>query len=648
MPAHHTPNSSKGNKDLSSLMEPVARRLLEEPNKAFSSNTELRYGNKGSLAIDLTKGTFFDHENNEGGGVLDLIRRVVQGTDPIKWLIAEGFIDEEPRRKNKEYVYKDETGKPYVRKTRNLGDGPPFWWHQSVNGKWIPKRDQNTAKILYRLPEVIAAIKKGITIFVVEGEKDVDNVAALGLCATCSPDGAAGEGARNPKWYDLCTEQLRGADIVVLNDNDKPGRAHATVTCNELNGKAKRVRWLDINALWPSCPDKGDISDWLEQGGTKQEFLDALDVVPDWKPEYNGSAIHSPLSKIVLTNKEFLATFTTPEYLIDGLLQRRYLYSLTGATGHGKTCVVLRIAAHVLMGMRLNNMDVEKGKVLYFAGENPDDVLARWIKTCDEMNIPDDIEMHWIRGTPPMTVAEIKSKIVNEAKDHGPFSLIIVDTSAAYFKGDDENSNKDLGDHARMLRGLVDLHGGPTILVTCHPVKHADHTNLLPRGGGAFLAEVDGNLVAILNNTLIEIDTQGKFRGPEFAPFAFKLQPGKCERLRDTKGRMIWTITAVPVTEQERVDIEDSMEAKQEELIILMKDKPGLSFMEYARALGWQSSNGEPNKRLVQRIMDRMVRDHMVEKVRGKYELKKKGETWMNKGRNGTMKHEPPQGDMSF
>lgn len=53
----------------------VARELLGEPNKHLSTTSELRFGNKGSVSIDLEKGTWFDHGENTGGGVLALIER---------------------------------------------------------------------------------------------------------------------------------------------------------------------------------------------------------------------------------------------------------------------------------------------------------------------------------------------------------------------------------------------------------------------------------------------------------------------------------------------------------------------------------------------------------------------------------------------
>ena len=75
--------------DFNALMEPVALRLLGEPGQRHRH--EWRYGNHGSLAIDIKKGTWFDHEANCGGGVFDLIRR--QGHDqPAAWLRSEGLL----------------------------------------------------------------------------------------------------------------------------------------------------------------------------------------------------------------------------------------------------------------------------------------------------------------------------------------------------------------------------------------------------------------------------------------------------------------------------------------------------------------------------------------------------------------------------
>ena len=85
-------------------------------------------------------------------------------------------------------------------------------------------------------------------------------------------------------------------------------------------------------------------------------------------------------------------------------------------------------------------------------------------------------------------------------------------------------------------RTLANLPGEPCVLVMCHPIKNATQDNLLPRGGGAFLAEVDGNLTCWKTGSLINLYWQGKFRGPDFAPVSFQLEGVTSSHLRDSKG----------------------------------------------------------------------------------------------------------------
>ena len=144
------------------------------------------------------------------------------------------------------------------------------------------------------------------------------------------------------------------------------------------------------------------------------------------------------------------------------------------------------------------------------------------------------------------------SKVRQEADELGGFDLIIVDTSAAYFPGDDENNNVQLGAHARRLRLLTTMPGNPCVVVACHPVKNAGNDNLLPRGGGAFIAEVDGNLVCLKRDSIVDLSWQGKFRGPDFDPVGFELRTVTADKLKDSKGRSIATVMAMPLSEQTR------------------------------------------------------------------------------------------------
>jgi hypothetical protein len=335
-------------------------------------------------------------------------------------------------------------------------------------------------------------------------------------------------------------------------------------------------------------------------------------------------------SKLMQSSAEFVANYVPPDYLIDGLLQRRYVYSFTGPTGSGKTAIALRIAAHVALGLPIGEREVVQGRVLIFAGENPDDVRSRWIKLCEELGKdPDALDVVFMPFTPNLSADKIRKQIDAEANERGPFSLLIVDTSAAYYSGDDENDNVALGNHARMLRTFINLPGGPTILVTCHPVKTPNMDNLLPRGGGAFLAEVDGNLVCIFDRSAMvsEITTHGKFRGPEFAPFSFRLISATSEKLVDTKGRSIWTVYAEPIDDEQQEVIENQGHSSQDELLRALLDRPGLSVAELAKLLLWTTLDKRPHKSKVHRVMSELAKDKLVQKRRGgRYSLTPKGE----------------------
>ena len=129
--------------------------------------------------------------------------------------------DYAPKRVVAEYKYADENGDVLFVKVRYE---PRDFRVKRPNGHggWIWKI-AGARRVLYRLPEVLAAISSGKTVYLVEGEKDADRLAALGYAATCNFDGAAKEGQRT-KWHSRYGDTLRGADVVIVADRDDPAR----------------------------------------------------------------------------------------------------------------------------------------------------------------------------------------------------------------------------------------------------------------------------------------------------------------------------------------------------------------------------------------------------------------------------------------
>lgn len=128
--------------------------------------------------------------------------------------------------------------------------------------------------VLYRLPQLLSAIQEGRTIYIVEGEKDVDRLFAIGLVATTNPMGAG-------KWRDTYTQALQGCkDVIILPDNDPPGLAHAEMVASILYHKNIIVKVVQL----PDVPLHGDISDWLDQTGTIEHLKRLLETSPIWTP----------------------------------------------------------------------------------------------------------------------------------------------------------------------------------------------------------------------------------------------------------------------------------------------------------------------------------------------------------------------------
>jgi len=166
--------------------------------------------------------------------------------------------DSTPRRIVAEYRYLSETSELLFVKVRYE---PKDFRVKRPNGHggwtWSIGKD----RVLYRLPEVLAAVEAGRTVYVVEGEKDADRLAALGEAATCNFDGAA-KGKSKPKWRPEYGDVLRGADVVIIADRDEPGIAHAKAVAADLGGKAKSVA-----VMLPAVPAAhADVSDHLDAG----------------------------------------------------------------------------------------------------------------------------------------------------------------------------------------------------------------------------------------------------------------------------------------------------------------------------------------------------------------------------------------------
>jgi putative DNA primase/helicase len=173
------------------------------------------------------------------------------------------------------YEYQDAAGEPAFLVVRLQPPGKKktfLQYRPSGPGEWR-KGLEGRPVVLYRLPEVLQANAAGLPIYLVEGEKDVETLRALGLTATCNPGGAG-------KWREHFQEALRGARVVLCPDNDEVGQAHAQQVAQALYPVAAEVRLLELAGLAP----KGDVTDWLAAGRSRAELEQLAATTTPWQP----------------------------------------------------------------------------------------------------------------------------------------------------------------------------------------------------------------------------------------------------------------------------------------------------------------------------------------------------------------------------
>jgi hypothetical protein len=287
--------------DWGRALEAVAFDALGKPTSRRPG--ELRFGTKGSLSVKTKTGLFHDFETDEKGGLFDFVIYLGEATnipDAARWLENHGYI---PRRRRlcslsaaataqarqerakgpTIYLYDDEGGTPLYRVLRH-GPGK-FTQERLEDGVWksgLDPKDGNvlrrTRRVPYHMAQLLAGKGDGHIIHICEGEKDCDTMRELGYVATTNSGGAA-------NWLPEFNEFLRDAVVVIHVDNDVAGRKRLQTIGKGLIGIAKKVRALDIARCWPECPEHGDVTDFIDAGGSPAELEDWIERAPEFEGE---------------------------------------------------------------------------------------------------------------------------------------------------------------------------------------------------------------------------------------------------------------------------------------------------------------------------------------------------------------------------
>jgi AAA domain len=549
--------------DFVRLIEPVARHLLGAPNEAQSTRRDMRFGNRGSLSINLEKATWHDHETNEGGGFLDLIERYTACKGPaacFDWLKREGFaLDRSNGKANGHsekiieqiYPYLDEAGALLFEVVRFH---PKDFRQRAPDGRggytWSVK---GVRQVPYRLPELAEAIANDHAVFVVEGEKDADNLWALGIPATCNAGGAG-------KWRPELNGHFAGANVVIIPDNDPPkkhpqtgeimrhpngrqilpGQDHAAQVADALSGIAARVRVLNLACFWTSMPQKADVSDWLRNGGNAITLHELAEHVPDWMV---GDVIAVPIvPQFPLKPFEAITVSLEPNYRIKGVFPRIGLAVVWGPPKCGKSFWTFDAIMHVALGWPYRGLRVQQGTVVYCALEGGAGFASR-VEAWRKRHLTD-----YTGGQIPFYLLDIPLDLVANQKQlvesiqvqlaQSP-AIIVIDTLNRALVGDENKSD----DMAKLIRAadLLRVHFGCLVIL----VHHCGIAGNRPRGHTS-LAAADDVQIAITRDESGNISAKLEWMkdADTAVPMGAKLE--RVTVATDTDGDEITSCVIVP------------------------------------------------------------------------------------------------------
>jgi RecA-family ATPase/5S rRNA maturation endonuclease (ribonuclease M5) len=340
-------------------------------------------------------------------------------------------------------------------------------------------------RVLYRLPELLKY--PDATVFLCEGERDADNVAKLGHCATTVAFG---------QWSQESVDVLANRDVIILEDADAAGRKKATVAAKALYGTAKTIRIVRLPGLTGE-KDSKDVSDWLDADPHRARTLvDVCFDAPLWEPPAVEEKEEPPAEEEKETppppaetpplfcDITAWCTREAPErkWAVHERFPLRNVALITGEGAVGKSILLMQLtAAHVLSRDWLGTLP-EPGPVIYLNAEDEEDELERRFAAITAAcgaslnDLKSDLHLLPLAGKDavlghPDRNGLIKptplfTRLKEAARDIRP-KLIGLDTSADIYAGS-ENDRSQVRQFIGLMRGMaIDANAG--VIICAHP-----------------------------------------------------------------------------------------------------------------------------------------------------------------------------------
>ena len=465
----------------------VAKQLLGEPTS--TSSKEFRWGSKGSLVLSLETGTWYNFEDDTGGGIIDLIKHLNQdvntvlkqfgydlalhsndsllsGFNPPKSKAtsnARSFSREQMTQLHREAVIKVKYSDNFW--VMRFPDGhnikqkyAPF--NKNDDGSWSMKRPEGLLPIYYtdKYPDK--------PIIINEGEK-----ALRGCEAIYDGDSCTWHGGVN-SWEKADWSPIYKRDVWIFPDNDEAGLKCANEISTMLRKNGCKVKVAQPPA---GFKEKDDLYDAFVRGDFK-ESKDLEDYI-------NSCVEKKPKGMVTFTRAdEVLRQVDNPDWLIKDVVEKESLMCIFGKPKSGKSFIAIAMAAAIAKGESFYGNESFSKPVMYVCGEGQRGVkrrLAAWQQGMfDLTGVPLYLSDRAVRVNDPDDFKMLELEIEALTQQVGEIGMIVIDTFQRNFVGN-ENSAEDVGNFINKLDGLISHYKCCVCLV-----HHTGHGNS-DRGRGS-------------------------------------------------------------------------------------------------------------------------------------------------------------------
>lgn len=287
-----------------------------------------------SCSISVEKQVFHCFKPGCGSGTLKKLAEKLGVKYPFDTQHRDSFADV--------YKYFDEKGNLSfeIVKTQASDDDKAFFVRRPDGEGGYVNKLNGQPTVPYRLPQVLNAISNGKPIFIVEGEKDADNLGKLGFDATTNPFGASKWNKSHDDYF------ISGSKVFLIPDADVPGRKHMDDVARSLSARGCDVKIIDLGYTVAEKRGK-DVSDWLAAGHSKKELQKLIENAKVWTPEKPYSSLSRPFTSAMLLSKNL----PEQQWVIPDLIPEGFTI-IAGPPKIGKSWLVLNVAISVSSGCR--------------------------------------------------------------------------------------------------------------------------------------------------------------------------------------------------------------------------------------------------------------------------------------------------------